>query len=325
MAEKKIVTIGGGTGMSTMLRGLKKHTRKITAIVTVMDDGGGSGRLREDMGILPPGDIRNCLLALAEVEPAMEALLSHRFRKGTLSGQSMGNLIIAALCEKYGDMEKAIGRLGEVLAISGRVLPVTADNTYLAATLSDGAVIRGESRIGHFASAYHSPIETVHLVPEGAVATPSVLSAIEEADAVILGPGSLYTSIIPNLLVAGVADALKKTAAPKIYVCNVMGQPGETANYTAFRHVEAIIRHAGDVVEYAAVNTAPFPEAVLARYRADGVSPVLLDEENFRKHGIGLIRAPLLRNGDTLARHDADRLAACIFEAISAIEKGIAF
>ncbi len=324
MKGKKLVTIGGGTGMSTMLRGLKKYTENITAVVAVTDDGGGSGRLREDLGILPPGDIRNCLLALADAEPSMEAVFSHRFSRGTLSGQSVGNLIIAAMNEMYGDMEKAIGRLGEVLAISGRVLPVTTENVHLAATLSDGAVICGESRIGYARRAYNSPIEKVSLVPHGARATEAVLSAIDEAEAILLGPGSLYTSVIPNLLVEGISEALKKARAPKIYICNVMEQPGETEGYTAYRHVEAILAHGG-TVEYAVVNTAPLSAEIMEKYKEDGVGPVAFDEARFRERGIGLIKAPLLEGAGTLARHNPDRLAECLLNAISAIEKGIAF
>lgn len=324
MKEKKIVTIGGGTGMSTMLRGLKKYTENITAVVAVTDDGGGSGRLREDLGILPPGDIRNCLLALADAEPSMEALFSHRFEKGSLSGQSVGNLIIAAMNEMYGDMETAIGRLGEVLAISGRVLPVTTENVHLAATLSDGAVVWGESRIGYARRAYDSPIRKVSLVPHGAAATDAVLSAIEEADAIILGPGSLYTSVIPNLLVDGICEALQKTSAPKIYICNVMGQPGETEGYTAFQHVEAILNHGG-CVEYAVLNTAAIPNEITEKYKEEGVGPVFLDEARFRACGIGLIKAPLLDKEHGLARHSPDRLADCLSKAILAIENGIAF
>ncbi len=315
MHNLKITTIGGGTGMSTMLRGLKKHTENITAVVTMADDGGGSGKLREDLGVLPPGDIRNCLVALAEAEPMMEELFHYRFPCGVLRGQSVGNLIIAAMDGMYGSFEEAIRHVSEVLAISGRVLPVTTENIHMCARLSDGAEIRGESRIGTAKKAHGCRISSVRLIPEEVSPASDVLESIAEADAIILGPGSLYTSVIPNLLVRGVADALRKTDAPKIYVCNVMGQPGETEGYTAFDHIRAILDHGGEkIVDHCIVNTGAIAESVLTRYAADGVGPVFVDAEEFEKEGISLIPAPLLSDGGELARHDPDRLAACIME-----------
>ncbi len=314
MHNLKITTIGGGTGMSTMLRGLKKYTENITAVVTMADDGGGSGKLREDLGVLPPGDIRNCLVALAEAEPMMEELFHYRFPCGVLRGQSVGNLIIAAMDGICGSFEEAIRRVSEVLAISGRVLPVTTENIYMSALLSDGAEIHGESRIGIAKKAHGCRISKVHLVPEMVSPASDVLESIEKADAIILGPGSLYTSVIPNLLVQGVADALRKTDAPKIYVCNVMGQPGETEGYTAFDHVRAILDHGGEgIVDYCLVNTEKLEKSVLSRYAADGVGPVFVDGDRFEKAGIRLLSAPLLAGGE-LARHNPDRLAACLMD-----------
>ncbi len=313
MKNCKIVTIGGGTGMSTMLRGLKKHTQNLTAIVTMADDGGGSGKLREDLGVLPPGDVRNCLVALADAEPMMEALFHYRFPCGTLRGQSLGNLIIAAMDGMCGSFEEAIRRIGDVLAISGRVLPVTTENIHLCARFSDGARVHGESRIGNAKLAHGCRIENVYLVPEVVSPASDVIESIQSADAILLGPGSLYTSIIPNLLVQGVADALRNTQAPKIYVCNVMGQPGETEGYSAFDHVQAILQHGGEgIIDYCLVNTEEMNEVVLGLYAEDGVSPVPIDDARFSEKGIGLIRAPLLGHDGRLARHNPERLAECI-------------
>ncbi|MBE7062617.1 MAG: YvcK family protein [Ruminococcaceae bacterium] len=315
MKHLRLVTIGGGTGMSTMLRGLKNYTKNLTAIVTMADDGGGSGRLREDLGVLPPGDVRNCLVALATAEPMMEELFHYRFPCGMLRGQSVGNLIIAAMDGICGSFEEAIRRVSEVLAISGRVLPVTTENIHICASLSDGAQVQGESRIGKAAAMHGCRISRVRLVPEAVGPASDVLESIAAADAIILGPGSLYTSILPNLLVEGVTNALRKTDAPKIYVCNVMGQPGETEGYTAFDHVQAIFDHGGEgCIDYCIVNTEKIAESVLARYAADGVGPVFVDAERFAEKGIGLIAAPLLSDGGELARHNSDRLAACIAE-----------
>lgn len=315
MKNLNLVTIGGGTGMSTMLRGLKAYTENITAIVTMADDGGGSGKLRKDLGVLPPGDVRNCLVALAEAEPMMEELFRYRFPRGVLRGQSVGNLIIAAMDGIYGSFEEAIRNVSKVLAISGRVLPVTTENIHICATLSDGAEILGESRIGKAKLEHGCKISKIRLVPSTARPAHDVLESIRQADAIILGPGSLYTSLIPNLLVEGVAEALRQTDAPKIYVCNVMGQPGETEGYTAFDHVRALWEHGGKgCIDYCIVNTEEADAEVLARYAADGVGPVLVDGDRFREAGIGLIEAPLLENGGQLARHNARQLSASIMD-----------
>ncbi len=315
MKNMKLVTIGGGTGLSTMLRGLKKHTKNLTAIVTMADDGGGSGRLREDLGVLPPGDIRNCLVALADAEPIMEALFGYRFPYGELKGQNVGNLIIAALDGMYGSFEEAILKVSEVLAISGRVLPVTTENVHISARLSDGAEILGESRIGGAKIAHGCKIEEISLLPRKAAPATGVIESIYEADAVILGPGSLYTSVIPNLLVGGVPDALRKTRAPKIYVCNVMGQPGETEGYTAFDHVRALFQHGGEgIVDYCIVNTGTFDEKIQKRYAEDGVCPVFIDEAEFIKNGISLVKGDLIGQDTALARHNPNRLAGCIMD-----------
>ena len=226
--ELKIVAIGGGHGLSTMLRGLKRYTKDITAIVTVADDGGGSGMLREDLGILPPGDIRNCILALANTEPTMEQLLDYRFTEGSLAGQSFGNLFLAAMDGISGSFDEAVHRMGEVLAITGRVLPVTNQSVHLEAEFVNGSRVLGESKIFYAKKRNDCRIRQVRLVPEHPKPLPESIEAIAQADLILLGPGSLYTSIIPNLLVDGVAEAIAKSRALKILVMNIM-----TANPTA--------------------------------------------------------------------------------------------
>ena len=232
--EPRVVALGGGTGLSTLLRGLKRHTGSITAIVTVTDDGGSSGRLRAEMGVLPPGDIRNCLVALADAEPLMKQLFDYRFNSGgPLSGHNFGNLFIAAMSEIMGDFELAVKESSRVLLVRGEVLPATLDDCILGALLSGGREVLGETSVGTSTSR----IDRVFLRPEGPKPLPEALRAISEADAIVLGPGSLYTSVMPNLLVDGMADAIASSKAVKIYVCNVMTEPGETQGYAAQEHL----------------------------------------------------------------------------------------
>ena len=227
----RIVAIGGGTGLSTMLRGLKNYTRNLTAVVTVADDGGGSGMLRRDMGMPPPGDIRHCMESLANVEPIMQRLLTYRFTEGALAGQSFGNLILAALNGVTGSFEEAVSQMSQVLAITGRVIPVTSADVQLEAVFENGTRVVGESKIYDFKKQQDCRIHHVALIPERPRALPSALEAIREADLILLGPGSLYTSVIPNLLVEGVPEAIAQSDALKIYVCNIMTQDGETEGY----------------------------------------------------------------------------------------------
>ena len=241
--EPRIVAIGGGHGLSAMLRGLKCRTRHITAVVTVADDGGGSGMLREDLGMLPPGDIRSCILALSNVEPTMEKLLSYRFCEGSLAGQSFGNLFLAAMNSISGSFDEAVHRMGDVLNITGRVLPVTNQNVYLEAEFENGSRCLGESKIFYAKKLQNCRIRQVRLVPEHPQALPESLQAIRDADMIILGPGSLYTSIIPNFLVDGISEAVAASRAKKILVMNIMTQDGETEDYTGADHVRAILRH----------------------------------------------------------------------------------
>ena len=238
----KIVAIGGGTGLSMLLKGIKKYTNNITAVVTVGDDGGSSGRLREEMGVLPPGDIRNCIAALADDEDLITKLFQYRFKTGEgLEGHSFGNLFLTALCAITGNMVRAVKESSNVLNIRGVVLPATLDDMKLAAKFEDGRIIKGESNIPEA----HGKIERLFTEPSDCQALPEVIAAIHDADLIILGPGSLYTSVIPNLLVSGIAEAVFQSGAKKIYVCNIMTQPGETDNYTVASHVNALISHAG--------------------------------------------------------------------------------
>lgn len=311
----KLVVIGGGTGLATLLRGLKEHTSNITAIVTTADDGGSSGRLRNELGIPPPGDIRNTLVALADTEPLMERLFQYRFSWGDgLKGHSFGNLFIAAMTEVTGDFEAAVRESSKVLAIRGRVLPSTLEEVRLHAHFADGTSVTGESAI----PTQGKRIERISLSPKEVKPLQEALVAIEEADGIVLGPGSLYTSILPNLLVEGIAGAIKSSRATKIFVCNVMTQPGETDGYTASRHLEAICDHVGEgLVEYAVLNDAPIPEESIERYRREGAFPVEADIERFAALNVVAVSEPLIDQSD-LVRHDPAKLAQTIMEILSA-------
>ena len=241
----RIAVIGGGHGLANMLRGLKNYIENLSAIVTVADDGGGSGRLREDLGMLPPGDIRNCMVALANTEPIMRELLNYRFSEGELAGQSFGNLFLAAMNGVSPSFDVAVRRMSQVLAITGQVLPVTTADVQLEAEFENGASVLGESKIFRCKKEHDCRIRCVRLKPERPRALPEALEAIREANMIVLGPGSLYTSIIPNLLVEGIPEAIRQSDALKIYVCNVMTQDGETEGYTAADHISALFQHGG--------------------------------------------------------------------------------
>lgn len=311
----RLVAIGGGTGLSTLLRGIKEHTSNITAVVTVADDGGSSGRLRREMGVLPPGDIRNCLVALADAEPLMQRLFQYRFGdEGPpgLAGHNFGNLFIATMCEITGDFELAVKESSRVLAVRGQVLPSTLSQVTLVAELEDGATVRGESNISRSAGR----IRRVRLIPEDALPLPDTLQAISEADMIILGPGSLYTSVLPNLIVQGVPEAIRKSPAPKVYVCNVMTQPGETDNFTAYDHVAAILAHAGrGVIDRVVVNTGDIPGELVAKYRGEGAAPVLADIEKIEALGIEVVKGDFISKTDVV-RHDSLKLASAIMDMI---------
>lgn len=309
----KIVALGGGTGLSVMLRGLKKYTEEITAIVTMADDGGGSGVLRQDLGMLPPGDIRNCLLSLAEIEPTMRELFNYRFTDGTLKGQSFGNLFIAAMVGISDNFEEAVKKAGEVLAVHGNVIPVTCADINLCARFEDGSEVFGESKIAEAKKLCGSKITSVSLVPENVRPTPGVIDSISNADIIILGPGSLYTSIIPNLLVKGVADAIKKSKAPVIYVCNIMTQPGETEEYMAIDHINAITKHAGsNIIDYCIVNSGTIDGRMKAKYALDNSSQVLACEKRIGEQGIKLISDDIFEITNDTVRHSSSKLTRII-------------
>ncbi|HEY8893003.1 MAG TPA: YvcK family protein [Clostridium sp.] len=313
----KIVVIGGGTGLSTMLRGLKKYTNNITAIVTVADDGGGSGVLRDDLGILPPGDIRNCILALADTEPLMEELLQYRFKDGRLKDQSFGNLFLAAMDGISNNFEEAVQKMSSVLAVTGRVIPVTLDNMTLKAKLKNGIIIDGESNIPKGVIDNKSAIDEVFIEPKDAIAIKEALVAINEADAVILGPGSLYTSIIPNLLVREIRNALDVTKAIRIYVSNIMTQPGESDNYGVKDHIMAINKHAKcKIVDYAVVNVGKISSELQQKYLNDNSNMVNINEEEVTKLGIGVIKSDFVKTEKGYVRHDEDKLATILVETI---------
>ncbi|MCC8122842.1 MAG: YvcK family protein [Oscillospiraceae bacterium] len=316
-SEPAIVALGGGSGLATMLRGLKHRTRNLTAIVTVADDGGGSGMLRQDLGMLPPGDIRNCMQALANVEPVMEQLLAYRFPtgSGSLTGQAFGNLLLAALNGIAPSFDQAVARMSEVLAISGRVLPVTNADIKLEALFENGTRVVGESKIFAFKKEQNCRIAQVELMPKAPPALPETLDAIAQADMILLGPGSLYTSIIPNLLVSGVSEAIRRSGALKIYVGNIMTQDGETEGMTLSEHLGAIFRHSGrGLVDYCLANSETVNPRLIARYREEDAAPLVLDQAAVAAMGVELITRPLTAENEVLARHSSERLAEAIME-----------
>jgi uncharacterized cofD-like protein len=309
----KIVVIGGGTGLSTLLYGLKEYTSNITAVVTVADDGGSSGRLREQFGLLAPGDIRNCLVALADTEPLMRNLFQYRFGgKAELNGHSFGNLFITAMTRITGDFEKAVKESSKVLAIRGRVIPSTLEQVGLVAEYDDGSKILGESKI----SKKNKPIKRIFLNRLGCEPTPEAINAIREADAVIIGPGSLYTSIIPNLLIEGITKAILESKAIKIYVCNIMTQHGETDNYKASDHVEAIVKHAkSKVFDCCILNLARIPPEFIERYKLEESAPVAADAQRLQEMGFSVINEDLV-NAHNFVRHDSQKLAKIVLDLV---------
>ena len=316
--DPNVVVIGGGTGQSVFLRGLKHETKNITAIVTVADDGGGSGVLREDLGMIPPGDIRNCLLALANMEPAMSEVMRYRFPDGSLKGQSFGNLFLAAMTGIYDNFETAVYKMGQVFAVTGRVLPVSLDNINLIAELENGETVVGESNIPRQVRKTKSAIKKIYLDNPDAKPLDEVVTSIKNADAVAIGPGSLYTSILPNLLVEGVVDALSTTRAPKVYVCNIMTQPGETGGKNVLDHVKVIVDHAGiNFIDYVLVNNEYLPQGVFERYAKDGAELVMLDKEQrdgLEAMVIKCIEEKLIEIKNGYIRHDAEMVSKAVVD-----------
>jgi len=332
----KLVAIGGGTGLSTLLGGLKTFVGareeglwldSLSAIVTVSDDGGSSGRLRDELQILPPGDIRNCMIALSEDSTLLSRLFRYRFRgSGGLGGHSFGNLFLAALAEVTGDFVEAVRLSSEVLASKGHIFPATINDVRLVAELEDGRIVHGETQI----TAARSPIKQLRLEPEQCLPLPQTMDAIRAADVITIGPGSLYTSIIPNLIVAWVADAIGQSSATKIFIANLMTQPGETDGYDVRRHLEAVTRYAPQIhFDYVILNNHPISADQAEKYRTDGAFQVGLDDEidNIDFGSMTeFVRTDLLDAGE-MVRHDSERLArvviACAAKARSRTLVGV--
>lgn len=312
----RVVAIGGGHGLSTLLRGLKYHTKMLTGIVTVFDDGGGSGVLRTDLNMLPPGDIRNCMETLANTEPLMEQLLGYRFPEGTLKGQAFGNLLLAALNGISGSFDEAVAKMSQVLAITGRILPVTNGNVALRAVLENGTEVVGESKIPDFQRGQGCRIKEVGLMPETPAALPDAVEAIREARLILLGPGSLYTSVIPNLLVDGISEAIRESGALKIYIGNIMTQGGETEGMNLSDHVKALLDHGGGagLVDLCLANTAPVPREILERYWEEGAEPIVVDRERVEALGVEVVERPMISDETRYARHAPHTLADTVME-----------
>ncbi|MBF0493631.1 MAG: YvcK family protein [Candidatus Omnitrophica bacterium] len=315
---QKIVVVGGGTGLSTLLSGLKHHTSNLTAIVTVSDDGGSSGRLREQFDVPPPGDIRNCLVALSDSEDLLRSLFQFRFQNGKeLEGHNFGNLFITALSQITGDFAKAIKESSKVLAIRGRVFPATLEKIKLVAFREDGRSTVGESRIREEKG---SPIDRMRLIPEDCEATPETVEAIKQADMIVLGPGSLYSSVMPNLLIKGIREEIIKSKAFKVYVGNVMTENGETDGYTISDHARAILKHTGPgILDFCIANITPIPQHLYSKYKMKEQYPVELgarDVEWFRQEKITLIKAHIA-SMEEFVRHDPVKLANAVVDVFN--------
>ena len=309
MRPAKVVVIGGGTGLSVLLRGLKQKPFHLTAIVTVGDDGGSSGKLRKELKMPPPGDVRNVILALSDAEPLMEQLFQYRFKQGAgLEGHNIGNLFLAAMTEITGDFTTAIREMRRVLAVRGNVIPVSNQEVTLVAEMEDGEVIEGESQIPKS----NKKVKKIKLKPENISASASAIQAIEKADMVVLGPGSLYTSLIPNLLIPEIVQAIQHSKAKKVYVSNIMTQPGETDEFTAFDHLKAIYDHIGeDLFDTILVNNATVPPDIKERYEEKKAKPVMVDIEKLKKYGFTIIEDNFISiDEETLSvRHNARQIA----------------
>ena len=308
--QARIAALGGGTGLASLLRGLKRSPLDITAIVTVADDGGSSGRLRRELGVLPPGDIRNCLVALADDESLMGKLFQHRFADGDLSGHPFGNLFLAALAEVTGNFDLAIEECSRVLKIRGRVLPSTLQNIRLWAERANGDLVSGETNI----AAGEGPVRRVWLEPQPMVHPPSI-RAIEDADLLVLGPGSLFTSVLPHLSVPRLAKAVIGCQAQRVYICNVMTQPGETDGFTAADHLERVLDSAPGGVDVIVVHEGPLDPAATAAYAAQGQEPVRVDHDRLEAMGVRVVGADLAGEG-TVVRHSPAALASVLMELV---------
>ena len=322
----KIVAIGGGTGLSTMLKGIKKITNNITAVVTVGDDGGSSGKLREELGVLPPGDIRSCIAALADDEDLVAKLFQFRFKECSgLTGHSFGNLFLTAMCAITGDMVRAVKESSKVLSIRGRVLPSTLDDMRLVAEMDDGTIIKGESNIPESGK----KIKKLFSEPDNCKPLEDVIWAIHDADLIILGPGSLYTSVIPNLLIRDISKAVNESKAKKIYVCNIMTQPGETDGFKVSDHIKVLLQHAkyNKIIDAVLVNN-DLPQELLVPYKDAGSEPVIVDRDEINKLGIEVVQKNLMEDKcyndghSSFVRHSPGRLARIIYYWYRKKEKG---
>lgn len=312
--QPRVVIIGGGTGLSVLLRGLKKYPVDITAIVTVADDGGSSGRLREDLDIPPPGDIRNVLAALSDVEPLIEEMFQHRFdTSNELSGHSLGNLILAAMTSITGNFSHAIQEMSRVLNVRGKVLPAANENVILHAEMEDGTIISGESKIPYSGKR----IRKVFLTPEKIHPLPETVQAIRQADLIIIGPGSLYTSILPNLLVPKLGLEVCHAKAKKIYICNLMTQAGETHDFAASDHVKAIYDHMQCAfINTVLVNNTAIPDDVQLRYKKELAKPVVFDLPELEKLGVDVMQDEIATYHDGAIRHDTKKVAGILYSLL---------
>lgn len=311
--QPNVVVIGGGHGLANMLRGLKKQFSNITAIVTVSDDGGNSGQLRDELGMLPPGDIRNCIAALAKTEPTMDRLLNYRFTEGTLTGQCFGNLFLAAMNGISDSFDEAVRKVSSVLAIQGRVLPVTNSNIHLEAEFDNGERCLGESKIFYAKKVNNCRIRQVRLVPEHPPALPESIEAIRTADIILMGPGSLYTSIIPNFLVQGIGEAVAQSHALRIFIMNIMAQDGETEGYSGYDHIKAFLEHAPHTLDVCLANNKPLSAETLKPYEMEGVGPIELEREKIEALGIEVREYPFAKD-ERYIRHDCDVLTEAVAE-----------
>ncbi|MBR4196007.1 MAG: uridine diphosphate-N-acetylglucosamine-binding protein YvcK [Synergistaceae bacterium] len=312
-----ILAIGGGTGLSTLLRGIKSFTRNITAVVAVTDEGGSSGRIRNEWGMLPPGDVRNCIAALAENDSELKRILDFRFDRGELAGHSLGNLLLLAVTEMSGDFSKAVEIMNHLLSIRGRVLPVTTEGITLMGKTSGGLTVKGELSI----SEHGRNLSEIWLEPHDAKPLPDVLSAVDDADVILLGPGSLFTSVIPNILMKDFAGKLKDSPVPKIYICNLMTQPEETQGFNIVRHLEWVSAALGKTPDYIITNSAAIPDDIVDRYAEEGATPLYLDDRQRKAiQGMGCecVEADIMSVYDSakekrVLRHDSRKLASVIF------------
>lgn len=313
--QPRIVVIGGGTGMPVLLRGLKNYPIQLTALVTVADDGGSTGRLRQDMAIPAPGDIRNVIAAMSEVEPMLIQLFQHRFSVGNeLSGHSLGNLLLAAMTSITGDFYTGIKEISRVLNVKGKIYPISNENISLRAEMADGSIVVGESNIPLAGKEIHR----VYLEPTDVKPLPNALTAIERADLIVISPGSLFTSIMPNLIIPQIADALRSAKAKIVYVCNVMTQAGETTGFSAGDHVEAIINHIGeDIIDAIVVHSEKIDPKVRDRYAGENSEPVEYDIERLLDMGLQIIEGDIIDHSKTTIRHDTGKIAKLLYSLIA--------